>query len=46
MKCDVRVISQTDKVNTVVARMGEGRYVELLSCSQKLDYKQYAKVCK
>ena len=38
MKCDIRVISQT-----LVARMGEGQYVELLSCSQQLDYKQCAK---
>ena len=43
MKCDTRVISQTDKVDAVVARMGEGQYVELLSCSQELDYKQCAK---
>ena len=44
MKHDIRVISQTDKVDTVVARMGEGEYVELLSCLQELDYKQCAKV--
>ena len=43
MKCDIRVISQTDKVDTVVAGMGEGQYTELLSCSQELDYKQCAK---
>ena len=34
MKCDTRVISQTDKLDAVVARMGEGQCVELLSCSQ------------
>ena len=43
MKCDIRVTSQTDKVNSVVAKMGEGQYIELLSCSQELDYKQCAK---
>ena len=43
MKRDTRVISQTDKVNSVVAKMGEGQYIELLSCSQELDYKQCAK---
>ena len=42
MKCDIRVISQTDKVDAVVAGMG-GQYIELLSCSQELDYKQRAK---
>ena len=31
MKCDIRVISQTDKVDAVVARMGEGQYM-LNSC--------------
>ena len=43
MKWDTRDISQTDKVDAVVVRMGEGHYVELLSCSQELDYKQCAK---
>ena len=43
MKCDTRVISQTDKVDVVVASMGEDQYIELLSCSQELDYKQCAK---
>ena len=38
MKWDIKVISQTDKVNTVVAGNGEGQYIELLSCSQELDY--------
>ena len=41
MKCDVRVISQT-QVDAVVARMVEGQYIDLLSCSQHLDYKQCA----
>ena len=39
MKCDIRVISQTDKVDAVVARMGEGQCIELLSCSQDLELK-------
>ena len=43
MKCDTRVISQTDKVDAAVARMGEGEYVELLLCSQELDYNLCAK---
>ena len=47
MKCDIRVISQTDKVDAVVARVEEGQYIELLLCSQELDYKQCveASVC-
>ena len=43
MKCDITVISRTDKVDAVVARMGEGHYIEFPSCSQELDYKQCAK---
>ena len=43
MKCDTRVISQTHKVDAVVARKGEGQCVELLSCSQELGAK--ASVC-
>ena len=42
MKCDIRVISQTDKVDVVVAGMGD-QYVERLLSSQELDYKQCAK---